>query len=103
MLHQAKSLNMPSRTTISAGFSGKLYPAWIERWSRRVSFAGGPVGHSVCVVLYVDGKKFRKAHHELWDKLQRWGYSNVVCKKRSQAHGDQVQDPERENERFLAS
>lgn len=74
---------LPPRTALHVGFAGKLYPAWIERWTRRVFTAAGPAAKSAAVVIHVGAPKFTKAHNRLWAKLDRWGYANLSAKKRS--------------------
>lgn len=57
------------------GPGGRCYPAWIERWTRSVYAASGPVAFSVPVVVLTPrlGLPARK----LAGKLQRWGYKAV--------------------------
>jgi hypothetical protein len=67
---------LPAQTTLRVRFAGKDYPAWIERWSRRVFTVAGPVAKSVGVHVVLDRPvaRFRQQDFAVRLKLERWGY-----------------------------
>lgn len=81
MLRAARPTKLPHRTTLQVGMAGRLYPAWIERWTRHVFAAAGPVAKSVPVILYTDRLRLLQAQHLLRVKLERWGYLNIIIQK----------------------
>lgn len=73
----AHATRLPPRTTLHVGFAGKLYPAWIERWTRFVFTAAGPVGKSAAVVVSLEQRGMSNPQRELIAKLTRWDYRDI--------------------------
>lgn len=84
---------LPTRTRLEVvGPESRRYPAWIERWTRRVVAVCGEVSLAVPVVIV---GPHRPACQRLKEKLERWGYQRVLVEpltrrnrfKRKEPHG----------------
>lgn len=68
------------------GPGGRRYPAWIERWTRRVYAACGQVAYSIPVLIFVERILTpNRTLDGLVEKLERWGYRHVA-RIREEAH-----------------
>lgn len=84
---RAKPLSLRCGVGLAVEFAGKTYPAWVERWSRRVFCAAGDVAKSASIRIEIPPGRFPRQVPGLWQKLHRWGYQRITIHDREANDG----------------
>lgn len=79
-------LRLPGTVQLDVEFFGKHYPAWLERWTRRVWTIAGEASFAARLVISYDrGRRQRRHAEKLKDRLWKWGYRLTTLKPRRSA------------------